>query len=799
MPVRRQRLLVRRQVTISFFNPAFLLPTVLLTLLFSCTVPRHYQAGKPFVFATNIKVEGNIPPSEKKDLAARLSNQLDDSLRTQIVSIAGIYRRVMSPAVFDTANVRRSIGYMVALLNASGYYAPTIKDTIRRDTVHVHHLFSSKRSTQYRVSIDFRVTPGKQLKIDSVGYALETPALQALALESRSQSLLKKGKPYSKQLITSELDRLVDLFRNNGYYKFSNSKEDLVAVLDTVVAALIDPTLDPFQQAALLEELTKKRENPTISVVIMQRPVRDSSRTMKYYIGHVTIYPDLPVILDDTVTVSNIDTSSAKGFTIVSRTDKFKPRVVTDNDYLRPGQLFRLRDQTGTLNRFNQMGAWQQSAMTLDPSDKGDSILDETLRLYPAKKQNLSTSLEGSRNTNDIVTASNLFGVGLNLGLVNRNAFRQSIRTSTDLRGGVEFGAQFIQTTQASLSHTISIPRLIAGPVIKSMFRRRQDSIRTIINLNASYTDRRLNDGSKFFTVGSINGSFGYEWSHGNRSYLLKTLNVEYTKLDKSDSFQRFLNNVPSLNLAFKSGLVVGQQFVYNSIKKTDNRTNFLRISAEQSGALLGLVRSIDEGDLWRFVKGDIEYRHHIDWKRTQLAMRAYAGAGWAYGREGAGSEQTLPFYKAFFAGGPNSMRAWQVRQLGLGSSKFYDTAGGGILDRFGDVQLEGNMEYRFPLGTIFTVKVLSALYVDAGNIWNRHPIDNTAAEKGSNFQFNRFYNEFAVDAGTGLRFDFDWFIIRFDWAYKIKDPERMEFPDRWFYNMQLLKGQFQLGIGYPF
>jgi len=427
-------MLVRRQVTVSFFNPAFLLPTVLLTLLFSCTVPRKYPTGKPFVFETNVKVEGNIPPNEKQDLATRLSNQLDDSLRTQVVSIAGIYRRVISPPVFDTANVRRSIGYMVALLNASGYYSPLIKDTIRRDTVHVHHWFSRRRSIQYRVAIDFRVTPGKQLKLDSIGYDLRTPELQALALQSRAQSELKKGKPYSKQLISAELDRLVDLFRNNGYYRFA--KEDLVVVRDTVVAALIDPNLDPFQQAALLEELRRKREHPTINVVVTQRPVRDSSRIIRYYIGHVTIYPDLPVFLEDTVTVSNIDTSAAKGFTIISRANKFKPWVLTDNVYLRPGRLYKLQNQTRTLNRFNQMGAWQQSAMTLDPSDNGDSVLDATLRLYPHKKQNLSASQELSRNTNDIVTTSNLFGVGDNLVLTNRNAYKQSVLTSTALRAG---------------------------------------------------------------------------------------------------------------------------------------------------------------------------------------------------------------------------------------------------------------------------------------------------------------------------------------------------------------------------
>lgn len=160
-------------------------------------------------------------------------------------------------------------------------------------------------------------------------------------------------------------------------------------------------------------------------------------------------------------------------------------------------------------------------------------------------------------------------------------------------------------------------------------------------------------------------------------------------------------------------------------------------------------------------------------------------------------------------------MRGWQVRQLGLGSSKYYDTAGshydtaGKItgrtpLDRFGDVQLEANVEYRFQLGTIGPVKVLSALYVDAGNIWNRQvivdaPSITKEAFQGSDFKFDRFYREIAVDAGTGLRFDFEWFLIRFDWAYKLKDPQRMDHSESWFYDLQLFKGQFQLGIGYPF
>ena len=750
-----------------------------------------YQYGKPFVFSTKIKVEGNIPGSEKKDLSLRLANQLDDSLRLQETSIAGVYKKLVNPPVYDSANVRRSIGYMVALLNASGYYTPVIKDTVQIVKKPKHNHIKDL----YRVNIEFTVWPGKQMRLDSIGYDLRTPALQAMVLRTRGSSVLRKGQPYSNKNLSDELDRLVTLFQDSGYYRFS--KEDLVIIKDTVVAGLIDPTLDPFQQAALLEELRKKRENPTVNVVVEQRPVRDSSHIQKYYIGHVTVYPDLP-ILEDTIAVSTIDTSTTKGFTIISRTDKFKPSFITNNVYLRPQRLYRKTNYDRTINRFGQMGAWQQATIGFTPSYQADSLLDVDLRLYPNKKYKLDVGVEASRNTADIITVGNLFGVGANLGLLNRNSFRQSVLSNTALRAGVELGNDFIQTTQGSIAHTISFPRLIAPRFIAHLITKRErrlDSLRSVLNLNASYTDRR-----QFFTVQSFNASWGYQWTKGNRSYVVNFPNIEYTKLFPTDSFNRYLNTFPSLKLAFRSGLVVGTQFVYNSRRKIGIHTNLLRISAEESGALLGLFREVDEGDLWRYVKADIEFAHHIDFKRSQLAMRAYAGAGWAYGREGKGTEETLPFYKAFFAGGPNSMRGWQIRQLGLGSSPYYDTAAGGKLDRFGDVQLEGNIEYRFPLGTIFGVKLKSALYMDAGNIWNRHLSDSLyGKDKGSDFKFDRFYKELAVDAGTGLRLDFDYFLIRFDWAYKLKDPQLLKNSEKWFHDIQLKDGQFQLGINYPF
>ena len=150
-------------------------------------------------------------------------------------------------------------------------------------------------------------------------------------------------------------------------------------------------------------------------------------------------------------------------------------------------------------------------------------------------------------------------------------------------------------------------------------------------------------------------------------------------------------------------------------------------------------------------------------------------------------------------------MRAWQIRRLGPGSSTIYaatDTTE--ALERFGNMQIELNAEYRFNITTIAGIKVNSAFFVDMGNIWSKeyklNPVTNKQEKDPSaSFSFSRLGKDLAIGAGTSLRFDFDFFLIRLDWAYKIKDPLYSNVNDGWFHDLQLLNGQFQLGIGHPF
>ena len=166
-----------------------------------------------------------------------------------------------------------------------------------------------------------------------------------------------------------------------------------------------------------------------------------------------------------------------------------------------------------------------------------------------------------------------------------------------------------------------------------------------------------------------------------------------------------------------------------------------------------------------------------------------------------------LPFFKQFFVGGPNSMRAWGLRQLGQGSSLLNDTSSSSFKDRFGDIKIEGNFEYRFNVYSSRVVKIGSALFADVGNVWN---LKHNDANANSEFNFNRFYKDVAIAIGTGLRLDFTIFLVRLDVAYKLKDPAR-EYNDGWINlktaSLKEYRGNgvevknigFQLGIGLPF
>ena len=184
------------------------------------------------------------------------------------------------------------------------------------------------------------------------------------------------------------------------------------------------------------------------------------------------------------------------------------------------------------------------------------------------------------------------------------------------------------------------------------------------------------------------------------------------------------------------------------------------------------------------------------------MAFRVFAGAGYEFNStRDPEKRNNLPFFKQYFSGGPNSMRAWALRRLGPGSTMKEFKGQFGTPDRYGDIQLEANAEYRFPIGKPLGIKVNGALFTDVGNVWfMKSALDRPAEEI---FKLSRLGKDIAIGTGGGLRVDFDFFVIRFDYSYRVKDPSPAlsdaQYQNKWF-SYPFFKGaQFQLGIGYPF
>ncbi|MBL7729428.1 MAG: BamA/TamA family outer membrane protein, partial [Dinghuibacter sp.] len=247
---------------------------------------------------------------------------------------------------------------------------------------------------------------------------------------------------------------------------------------------------------------------------------------------------------------------------------------------------------------------------------------------------------------------------------------------------------------------------------------------------------------------------------------------------------------------------------------KTRNKrsvTGTWRFSFENSGLPVSFIPLKEfRNNLFNFTKLEFDRRWNIEKGKNNWAFRTYAGLGIPNRmghRYNQGADATrnvhLPFFKQFTAGGPNSMRAWGVRNLNSYSTR---TNTPEVADYYGDMQAEVNAEFRFLLFRgIFGVPIKSAFFIDAGNIWNMKPYDQSLVPQGMS-TIDKIYNDIAVAGGTSIRLDFDYFLIRLDFGLKLKTPMDISGNGGWFYKESLNFKEdglrtikMQLGINYPF
>ena len=765
----------------------FITLSVLLFIVASCSVvPRNYPVNKPFVWETNINIEGNLSKEDKEILESQLRTQLDDSMRAKTVYkliYRGINRPVLeNPPAFDSASAERSMLFMKALLNKLGY----LRNSIRYDpdTTLVE---DGDRPAQLRTTVNFYISPNQLFRLDSISHVINNNELQALTDASKKNTFLKKGNPFAQQLVSEELNRLVQLYRDNGYLRFGF--QELSGVWDTLNLAILRPNVDPFD-VQFLEELRRRRDSPTVDLEIRFRPGYDVDKVKKYFIGNTTIFPDYnPVDTGSTPTVFVYDSN----FTFISQRNIFKRKFIAQNIFFRRGDLYSEKRFLKTVNRFNELDAWRVVNYEQLPRATSDTV-DLELYLTPGTKHSITATIEGSfNNSNSIILQENLLGVGANAQWTNNNFGRSANRSTVTGRFSTELDTkgEFVKTRQASLSYSILFPKPI--PNVKWMPEKFRDNFRTNFTLSIANTER--ND---FYNLTSINGSWGYSTQWKNKSAFVKFPNIEYAHIIKRDSLRRFLDSFPSLKNVFpENGLVLSIQGGFTVRWGGGKSVQVFRANFEESGMLADLVNIKIFDSLFKFIKFDAEYINNFTFGKNNLIIRGYVGAGFAMKTKDRPTNPQLPFFKQFTAGGPYSMRAWGIRLLGPGSTVKYRKD---APIRFGDFQFETNVEYRFPLMKLWGYKVASCLFTDIGNIWL---IKENPDLPNGNLTAQNFFRDLAVGIGTGLRFDFDFIKLRLDYGLKVKnpspEPSNAQFQNKWFADFKPLGGIVQIGINYPF
>jgi hypothetical protein len=474
--------------------------------------------------------------------------------------------------------------------------------------------------------------------------------------------------------------------------------------------------------------------------------------------------------------------------------------------------------------------------ISVDPEAPRSRFVVIRYDLYPNKKQFFQFEPR-AMNTNGAL------GISGGVSYTNKNLFRGAQKLKIGFNGGMESQPLIVgengggpnanrwqlNTFEWGPSISLSFPKLVPMPesVYKTLSKRLYPE--TVFDLKVNYQRRRE------FKRRLAEFSYSWDFSEGKTNeWKLSIIKFNFVKLDKEDFFIQTLADIndPFLLNSYTDhfSTLFGLDFHFNNLKannrmkKKGNRKYHIydfTISALESGNILyytGVAESnIDPATGLRqlfgvpftqFVRGNAQYIASLYLnKRSRLVFRGLAGAILAYG-----NSPSAPYEQSFFAGGSNDIRAFEARTMAPGSTKVYADENA-TQTQIGDMRLEVNAEWRFPLTSLLA----GALFVDAGNIWNLPRAEGDFDDPGF-FRWNRFYREIAIGTGLGIRADFDFLIVRADVSFPLHNPY-MPAGERWYLSSKTAyKSYFDtdangnlidyerphlarlsIGIGYPF
>lgn len=642
-----------------------------------------------------------------------------------------------APVVYDEGQVQPSVYSILNHLEYEGWYDSEVE---------THEIINPKKKT---VKIEYDVTLGHQFPLREISYVVRDPGLDSLLRADSTHFTLQPGNPLAQSDLEAESERLSQVFRNNGYWGFT--KNHFFFYADTTTTR---------GSADLFVHVENYTRNET----------EDAARTpIKYHIGQVSVTPQPGM--------------------------RVRSKFLHNLNQLQPGETYSEEKINRTYNRFSSVPMFSSVNVLMRQSQVDTSAVDCSIFLQQARLQSVKVNLEGSFNS------TGLFGIAPALSYSHKNIFGGGEVLTLGFRGNFQF-----MLRSPARAYEFAVNAGLGIPWYPSFIWKLENINLPQMDINVSYNYQNRPE----YTRRIVTGNYGFSWNVDRRWYWqLKPIQLSAVNASRIDS--TFIKGItdPYLKNAFRSHIDLGGSgAVYFTTDPTVNPKHtyfYTRFQYDISGNFLSLFnntklysigpngeRRIAGIPYAQYVRGELQvvqtFRFGND-DQFALALRGLAGLGYAYG-----NSFSLPFEKLFYAGGANSMRGWRARAVGPGNAP-RDTSFA-IANQSGDMHLETNVEFRFP---IFW-KLQGAVFMDAGNVWNigRSDIEGESRDPRSLFSFSNLPKSTAIDWGLGLRLDFGLVLVRVDVGAQVYDPLDMAWKGArdWFTDGRYA---FHFGIGYPF
>lgn len=724
---------------------------VIIFICTSCSTTKFVPDGKYLL--TDVKIETdnkNVNTSQMEQYINQKANTKWFSLfavplgtynlsgRDSTKWINRILKRLgEEPVLFDTLKAEMSRKNLGTVMQNMGYlHADVSLKTIANDK---------------KIKVIYTLHTGKPYFIGNIEYDIyDKNIAQILDMKNENNRGLKKGMIFSINNLENERKRITNILSDSGYYKFN--KDYIIYEADsTRTNDSIDVNL----------KLMKFRANS-------KSPEKDHNR---YYINKVNF-------------------TSADG-------DKIKLRrsVLSDNLAIKEGAPFCEHDLQTTYNNFARLQAVKYTNIRFEELPD-TSLLNCNIQLSTNKPNTISFQPEGTNTAGDL-------GAAASLTYENRNLFHGSEMLSIQLRAAFEAitgleGYQAEDYEEYNIEGRLMFPRFIA-PFLSENFRRNSNAHS---ELTVSYNlQNRPEFHRRVFTA-----AWKYLWNapKQNSTYRFDLIDLNYVYMPwisekfKEDYLDDDSNRNAILRYNYEDLFIMKMGFgmTYN------NGVHAIKANIETSGNILSLLSGVSKFDknsqgqytlfniaFAQYVKADFDYTRLFTFDgRNSLALHFGFGIAYPYG-----NSKILPFEKRYFSGGANSVRGWNVRELGPG--KFKGTDGRiDFINQTGDMKLDFNLEYR----TALFWKFNGAFFIDAGNIWT---LRSYADQPGGQFKFDEFYKQIAVSYGLGIRLNLDYFILRLDMGVKAINPAYTTTEEHYPIISPNFKRDFSLhfAVGLPF